>query len=53
MKKTPYSVRLEPKQVELAKKMGVDIADLFRKTLDMVLRQKICSTCGADLKNKK
>jgi len=42
--------RLDDGKLERAKKRGIDVADLFRKTLDKVLDENTCPTCGHHLK---
>jgi|GEM_PF-4752148 len=46
----PYQQRLDPDKVQKAKDLGIDVPDLFRKTLDKALNTERCPTCRRPIK---
>lgn len=54
-KKPNVSIRFEEQDLEMARKMGIDLPELAREALKAeLLRIKVkCPTCGQEIKRKK
>ena len=52
MAKKVYSFRLEEEIVSDARKHDVDIRDLLEKTLEKMVKKKVCATCNQIVSRK-
>jgi RNA polymerase subunit RPABC4/transcription elongation factor Spt4 len=50
--KSAFAFRLDPEDVTIARKMGIDLSSLFRSALKESISVKKCPTCGHRVKSK-
>lgn len=47
----PFSFRLDPDQVELARILGFDLNEVIRNELERITKSEKCPTCGQGFTN--
>ena len=53
---SPFSIRLDPEKLDMARELNIDVAELFRKKLDREIAKRaegiVCEFCGHHKKIK-